>query len=511
MRHSIRTKVTFSLIAIVALMIALSGLLSVMFIKKYYYNEIKNQIIETYRSCNEEFSMRGSYDVGNLNSRIKNDAGAVVFIVDDIRSAIYTTVNENTEVFANLQYISDILKYNNDIDAYDSRIEREDVENYKNFRIQITKDTETDFSYFDLIGYLDNGFIIIIRTSVSSLDATVRVTVKFVLMILSVVAVIGCILMYFFSNIFAKPIKKLTKVAERMTKLDFDAKSEYTSKDEIGELSMYMNDLSFKLKNTLTELQQANERLQSDINEKTMIDEMRKEFLSHVSHELKTPIALIQGYAEGLKDNIIEDEDSKEFYCDVIVDEAAKMNQLVRQLLDLNEIEFGENRINKEVFDMNALIQNVIAASSILIEQNGVHISYQETEPLHVYADEFMIEEVFTNYLTNAIHYCNAGGTVKVWTVKALYQEPVMTDEHHKLTGNVRIFVSDEGPNIPQEEMAKVFDKFYKIDKARTREYGGSGIGLSIVAASMQAHNKNYGVYNIPDGVVFYFDLVLTL
>lgn len=511
MKGSIRAKITLCLIAIVALMIVLSGLLSVVFIKKYYYNEIKKQLIATYNSCNKEFSVDGSYVVGDLSDLIVNDAEAVVYVMDYITPAIYTNVNENTAIFSSMQYISDILRYNNDIDAYDSRIKREDVENYKNYKIQITNDTLTNFNYFDLIGYLDNGFIIIIRTSVSRLDATVRAAVKFELMILAVVALIGAILMYFFSNIFARPIKKLTKVAERMSKLDFDARIENPSKDEIGELSMYMNDLSYKLKNTLTELRQANERLQTDINEKVMVDEMRKEFLSHVSHELKTPIALIQGYAEGLKDNVIEDEDSKDFYCDVIVDEAIKMNTLVKQLLDLNEIEFGENRVNKEKFDVIDLIKNVISSSAILIEQNQVHVEFQETEPVNVYADEFMMEEVFTNYLTNAIHYCNANGNVKIWTAKAMYPEPVMMDDHEQVVGTIRVFVSDEGPNIPEEEMAKVFDKFYKVDKARTREYGGSGIGLSIVAASMQAHNKNYGVYNFPDGVVFYFDLDICL
>lgn len=507
MRASIRTKITFCLMAIVTLMIILSGVLSVLCIKRYYYNEIKKQLIETYHSCNSIFSSEQGYDIKNLNIVIDNEADAMVYIVDDKQPAIYTTVNENTAVFDNLEDIAEFLKYSNNIDAENSPIQREEVETHKNFKIQITKDTVTNFNYFDLVGYLDNGFIIIIRTSVSRLDATVHTTVKFVLLILAAVAVIGCILMYFFSNIFARPIRKLANVAERMSKLDFDARIENPSNDEIGELSRYMNDLSFKLKNTLTELQQANSKLQLDIHEKVMIDEMRKEFLSHVSHELKTPIALIQGYAEGLKDNVIEDEDSKEFYCDVIVDEAVKMNILVKQLLDLNEIEFGQNRVNKESFNMVDLIRNSIQASTILTEQKQVRVSFDEIEPVNVYADEFMIEEVFRNYLTNAIHYCNADGTVKIWTVKSLYDTPFVVENQVSVIGNVRIFVSDDGPNIPEGELGKVFDKFYKVDKARTREYGGSGIGLSIVAASMQAHNKDYGVFNIPEGVVFYFDL----
>ena len=168
-----------------------------------------------------------------------------------------------------------------------------------------------------------------------------------------------------------------------------------------------MNEMSYQLRNTLTELQQANAKLQTDIDEKVQIDEMRKEFLSHVSHELKTPIALIQGYAEGLKDNVIEDDESKEFYCDVILDEAGKMNKLVRQLLDLNELEFGVDRVHPVVFDIDALIKNVVDSSSILVEQNHAEVELADelNDVCNVYADEFMIEQVFTNYFTNALHY----------------------------------------------------------------------------------------------------------
>ena len=152
----------------------------------------------------------------------------------------------------------------------------------------------------------------------------------------------------------------------------------------IGELSCYMNDLSYKLNKTLTELKETNQKLQVEIDEKIKIDEMRKEFLSHVSHELKTPIALVQGYAEGLRDNINDDEESKNFYCDVIVDEANKMNKLVKQLLDLNEIEFGQNRVNKEMFNIVDLIHNSIDSSAILAEQSQVTIVYDDVDPINV-------------------------------------------------------------------------------------------------------------------------------
>ncbi len=507
MKGSIKTKITLCLMAIVAFMIGLSCLLSVIFIKRYYYNDIKNKLIDTYKSCNREFSYNRDYDEKTLSTDVVNESDAIIYILDAENNRIYTSVNKDTTVFENLKFIAEFLGLSKDANAKNSRIYSEEIEHHRNFNIQITTDKKTNSNYFDIVGFLDNGFIIIIRTSVSRADATIRTTIRFIFIVLVAVAIICCILTYFFSNVFAKPIKKLTKVASRMTRLDFDARVDNPSNDEIGELATYMNDLSFKLKNTLSELQQANMRLQSDIDEKIKVDEMRKEFLSHVSHELKTPIALIQGYAEGLRYNINDDEESKNFYCDVIIDESSKMNKLVKQLLDLNELEFGNIKISPEIFDINALIQNVIDSSSILIDNSNCKVIFENNEPVYVYADEFMIEEIFTNYFTNALHYCVENGNVKIWTAKAVYDEPFSISDKGIITGNIRVFVYDQGPTIPIDELDKIFIKFYKVDKARTREYGGSGIGLSIVAASMQAHNKTYGVYNVDDGVVFYFDL----
>lgn len=507
MRRSLRSKFTLILMAIVVFMIVLSGFLAVGFIEKYYYYQLKRDLIDQYNDCNNVFDDEGNYDLENLYDAMQNETDAMVFIIDNINVKIYTTVSNDAPVYTSMQRLAEILMFSGSVDTDVSGNQREEVEEYDNYVVQITKDTDTSQSYYDLMGFLDNGFVIIIRMSVAKVDSTIWTTIIYFLIILVVTAIISSILMYFVSNIFVSPIKKLTSVAKRMANLEFDARIENPSNDEIGELSSYMNDLSYKLNYTLTELKSTNEKLKTEINEKIKIEEMRKEFLSHVSHELKTPIALVQGYAEGLRDNINDDEDSKNFYCDVIIDEANKMNDLVKQLLDLNEIEFGQNRVSKEVFDIVALIRNSISSSAILAEQNQVKICYDGSGEIFVYADEFMIEGVFRNYLTNAIHYCNKDGEVRIWTEKYMYDEPGDKYEDGNITGNLRVYVYDEGPTVPENELEKLFIKFYKVDKARTREYGGSGIGLSIVAASMQAHKKDYGVYNVEDGVVFYFDL----
>jgi signal transduction histidine kinase len=220
---------------------------------------------------------------------------------------------------------------------------------------------------------------------------------------------------------------------------------------------------------------------------------MRKEFLDNVSHELKTPIALIQGYAEGLKENISDDQESREFYCDVIMDEAQKMNKLVKNLLTLNQLESGKDAAVMERFNLVSLIRGVIASMDIMIQQKDATLLFQEENPVYVWADEFKTEEVVTNYLSNALNHLDGERQIEI----RIYKTPE----------RVRVSVFNTGKPIPEEDLPKLWNKFYKVDKARTREYGGSGIGLSIVKAIMEGMNQEYGVENYDNGVAFYFTL----
>ena len=220
---------------------------------------------------------------------------------------------------------------------------------------------------------------------------------------------------------------------------------------------------------------------------------MRKEFLSNVSHELKTPIALIQGYAEGLQENVIDDEENRNFYCEVIMDEADKMNRMVKKLLTLNQIEFGNNQLNFERFNIILILESVINSTDILFKQKNVRLEFNKKEPVYVWADEYMIEEVITNYISNALNHVSGENIIKVDVIKK--------------ENTVRISIFNTGNNIPEDEINKIWGKFYKVDKARTREYGGSGIGLSIVKAIMDSMNQKCGVNNHEDGVEFWFEV----
>ena len=330
-------------------------------------------------------------------------------------------------------------------------------------------------------------------TPLASIRESVDLSNRFLAYVGIAALVLGSVIIYFVSKTVTSPVLKLSEIAERMSNLDFDAKYEGHSQDEIGVLGNSVNVLSDRLKDAIGELKSANNQLQKDIEQKVQIDEMRKEFIANVSHELKTPIALIQGYAEGLTEGIAEDPDSRDYYCGVILDEANKMNKMVRQLLTLTALEFGNDQVSVERFDLVELIQGVLSSAGILIQQKEAKVEFQSDHPVYVWADEFKIEEVVTNYVSNALNHLD--GDKRIW---------IRIEE---LGDHVKVTVGNNGEHIPEADLPNIWTKFYKVDKARTRAYGGSGIGLSIVKAIMDSHHREYGVENVDNGVEFWFTL----
>lgn len=347
--------------------------------------------------------------------------------------------------------------------------------------------------YLKMAGVLSGGEPFIIRTAVEPIRESVSLANRFLIYVGSIVLLVGAFIIHWVSKRISEPILELARLSERMSDLDFDVKFEGGRDSEIIFLGNHMNQLSETLEKTISELKTANNELQRDIEQKEKRDEMRKEFLSNVSHELKTPIALVQGYAEGLKECINDDPESREFYCDVIMDEAGKMNKLVKNLLTLNELEFGNEVVTMERFDLASMIHNMLRSMQVLFEQKDVKLVYDVQEPVYAWANEFKMEQVLNNYISNALNHVDGEKIIKI-TIQ-------------RQDGHVRAGVFNTGKPIPEEDVERIWDKFYKVDKARTREYGGSGVGLSIVKAIMESMHQQYGVINYDNGVEFWFEL----
>lgn len=257
--------------------------------------------------------------------------------------------------------------------------------------------------------------------------------------------------------------------------------------------------MSDKLEKTINQLRDTNIELEKDIEEKSKLDEMRKSFISDVSHELKTPIALIQGYSEGLLENVNSDEGSRKFYAEVILDESNKMDKLVKQLLELMKLEYGNREFSNKSFDIVELEKEVISKCKVMIDEKNIQIEFDENQNIEVFADDFYIEQIITNYLTNAIKNTKVVNGNKIITIS------------NEICQNNKICVKvfNTGDNIRHEDLNRIWNRFYKADESRNREDGGTGIGLSLVKAIMNNYKNKYGVTNKDDGVEFYFELDL--
>lgn len=487
MRHSIKTKIMMLMLSIIAGAIGLILLINNTFISKFYMREKEKDIVNAYYYVD---AVLAKYDDGRIDAvnmyncieRVTAPVGVSVFVVDSGWGVIYTSKNSND--YDRERVIKSIFSSSPD---YIKILKKTD-----NYTVQKAYDTRMNDYYLEIWGTFSNGNIAMMRMPIQSIKESIDISNKFIAYVGLLVACISVIVSYIFSSYITRPIKELGNVAERMSEMDFTAHYTGRDKGEIGLLGSSMNMMSQKLEKNISQLKAANIELMNDIENKNRINESRSEFLSNVSHELKTPIALIQGYAEGLKEGISDDPESMAFYCDVIIDESAKMNEMVKKLLTLNQLEWNDEPVI-ERFDVTELISSIVNANEIRISQNGIKLVFDETEPVYVWADEYKIEEVVTNYLSNAINHCDFEKIIRI-TIENM--------------GNVvKVSVFNTGRNIDEKDIGRIWDKFYKVDKARTREYGGNGIGLSIVKAIMEAGQCGYGVINHSDGVEFWFEL----
>lgn len=485
MRYSIRKQFALIFIGLMAGTILLCWFINNAFLEEYYIRSKAEVIYKAYDTIDSvaNSEVYGTEEFAEELNEICNVANITMCIMDDNSRTIYFSANGGQELE------SQLISYIFGLQQKPLRV----IEQGEDYTIQLIPFRHKE--YLMMFGRLNEGISFILRTPVESIRESVAVANRFFAYAGIVGTVAGAVIIWFVSGRIARPIRKLNKISEQMVHLDFDAKYEGKSRNEIGMLGENINKLSESLEKSISELKTANNELRKDIEKKEKIDEMRQEFLANVSHELKTPIALIQGYAEGLAEAVNDDPESRSFYCEVIMDEASRMNNMVQKLLTLNQLEFGNDVVSMERFDMTSLLRNYIQSAGILVRQNGIEVYMEDYPAMYVWGDEFMAEEVFMNYFSNAVNHC--AGEKKI---------VVKLEQREK---KARVSVFNTGAPIPEEAISHLWEKFYKVDKARTREYGGSGVGLSIVKAAMDAMGQQYGVENYQNGVLFWFELEL--
>lgn len=488
---SVRIKL-FATLSLVILLIIIFLILVNNFVFGQFYLYSKTKALKSvYKTVNNYYNSSQEENIETELEKIAIQNNFDILIKNDQNVNIYTS---NKDFFSTLGQMSEMTsRFNTNIGQI--------IEENSKFTIKKIKDSKTGISYILLSSTIDNGYLLYIRIPINSIQESVKISNNFLYLMAGFTILIAAVIVSYVTRKFTDPILELNDIAKKMSNLDFSHKYRITgADDEINNLGKSINVMSEKLEKTIKQLRSTNTELEKDIEEKSKIDEMRKSFISDVSHELKTPIALIQGYSEGLLENVNTDEESRKFYAEVILDETNKMDRLVKQLLDLMKLEYGKREFNDKKFNIVELEKEVVRKSQVMLEEKQIEVKLETPEEINVIADDFYIEQVVSNYLTNAIKHIKEIDKEKYIKI----QNQVNVEEN-----KVCIKVFNTGDNIPEEDLDRVWKRFYKVDESRNRNDGGSGIGLSFVKAIMQNYQKSYGVVNKENGVEFYFELEL--
>lgn len=489
--QSVRAKLFVTLCIVVLMIIAFLLIINSSVLESFYYYSKKNASLEAFEYINQNIDNSENSDFSLELEKLSLTNNFDIIIKKDNEN-IYSTNKDFSEDFGDIPEVKYNVEYN---------VFRQDDIMYSNQNVTIRKiqDKKNGLNFILLSGTLDNGENIFIRMPITLIKESVEISNKFLYLIALIAVVLGGIAITWITERFTKPIEELNDIANKMANLDFTKKYRiHDNNDEIDELGKSINTMSVKLEETIKQLKLNNMELERDIEERSKIDEMRKQFISDVSHELKTPIALIQGYSEGLIENVNTDEESRRFYADVILDEANKMDVLVKKLLELMKLEYGEREFHDTDFDIVELINEIIRNSKVVLEEQEIKVEFKEKEPIYVFADDFYIEQVIRNYFTNAIKNIkkvNGKKKIKISIRKARDKD------------KIRIGVFNTGTNISEENLNRIWTRFYKVDQSRNRQDGGTGIGLALVKAIMNQYGTDFGVQNKKSGVEFYFEI----
>lgn len=474
------------------------------FFEKFYYDYKTNSLKSNVLNFKSEIT-------------IKNNVAHIPY------DNIYKFEDDNNAKFAVLDSNLKYTYLNKPIDKNDtsSKINEEDytkdiitmaINHWKQYNpsyFDVVKDKETvTFEFIHPVLKTKNLVVVsplVIQDSISNIifvistlqpvNEATSVMKQYYIYVYFIILILIIIFSLFFSRTITRPLLRINNTAIKMASLDFSEKCTVKSNDELGVLSNSLNILSNTLNSTLTKLTLANESLKKDIEKERELEKMRKDFISSASHELKTPISLINGYAEGLKDNIA-DEDSKDFYLNVIIDETINMNNLVMNMLESSKMDYPKDNDLKEPFNIYTLLFNNCNGFSQAHKKRQFILNCFIEKNTLVLGNKNNIETVLRNVIQNAVNYSMDMSKISV----TITNDP-NTNE------NVLLEIENENSSIPEEDLKFVWNKFYRVDKSHNKYSGGTGLGLSIVKSILDNHESIYDLVNTDNGVKFSFTL----
>lgn len=492
MKNSISKRITLITFGLISIVFLLTFLFQNMFFEEFYLTKKTESLILDVKRIKTLYSYQ-NFNTGNLSNALinyeeKNNSRIAIFSLDGtIEYLSYFDKNNIEDMKSLTDFCSELL-------SNEELIQEVLLTN----KIKSTIFTNR-YSSYKKIGIISsmslqskNDAILISVSSVQPIKEASSVIRSFYIYLFIGFLILAIFLSKIYSKLISTPLINLNKVAKRMSNLDFEAKCEVNSDDEIGNLAKTLNFLSSNLENSLQRLQEKNEQLEKDIEKERNLENMRKDFVSSVSHDLKTPLGIISGYAEGLKDGIVSGKDA-ENYLETIIDEATKMNLLLTNMLDLSKLESDTISLNLESFNIVRLIRGMVKRFSLELQNKELNVVFNLPEYAYVEGDVMMLERVVQNLLSNAIKYTPRGNII---LISAIEKEE-----------NYLISIENKGITIPDKELDNVFARFYRLDKSGDRTKNSYGLGLATVKRILTLHNSNFSINNGENSVIFSFIL----
>ncbi|MEX3744197.1 sensor histidine kinase [Lysinibacillus xylanilyticus] len=361
-------------------------------------------------------------------------------------------------------------------------------------QIYTVRDTQTDINNLVLTENVEGTDLVIFAvTSLQSVDEVIGNLNQYYIILFVFTMIIVILIAIIFSKTLSKPLVKMSTIANQIANQNFSEKYIVKSKDELGQMGEALNKISTNLEQKITELVHANEKLAQDYELQLKLKEKEKEFVANVSHELKTPLTVINGYIKGIKNGVYEQNDLK--YCDVILDEVDRMTEMVQEMLDISRLESPIYQLTESTFDLWHTFLKVYDKFKTMADEKGLQVLFEIDEEAYVNGDIKRIEQVITNLFVNAVKYTPKHNRINIIIV---YLEDF---------NKYKFKIENENIFIPYDEIDQIWDPFYRVEKSRNKEFGGSGLGLAIVKQILERHHSSFGVNNTENGVEFYFDL----
>ena len=440
-----------------------------------------------------------AYEEGDLLQKLKDTEqhyDTAIEITSPDGTLIYATramIEELPAQLSEAEPLGDVYRLN-----YTTRYGNKDTDgkitDNKGYLIKQYSGRGFDVSFLDCYTYLSTGECVDVYMQVSQVTSTTRISMiaSFLAVMMSIAVALFVISRYVLR--ITQPVNEMVTTTERMAQLDFSKKCPESKIEELNSLSVSINELSSALDTALTDLQQKNKKLEEDIANERTIDNLRQTFISGISHELKTPIAIIQGYAEGAKMFYASgNAEAADSYCDTIMTESVRMNDMIMKLLEITKYSSGAYEPARETFALRPFVQDWFDRNEALLADKG--ITYENAVPENVFGngDKIILESVLNNYLSNAVSHAEGEKRLRAYCAD---------------TGRAwRVFIFNTGKPIAAKDIDKIWDSFYRADKSLSRSQGRFGLGLSIVAAIQKLHGEDYGVNNLLTGVEFWFDI----